>query len=181
MIFSRRRGAWLQTAVLLGGAFTALTAAAQGSLPDTVAPPKAINLGSTSFFDGFSRTTEGWSWLQYARYEDLNRITDYQGHNSPYFQGTHIQVLAALTQFSYASDWHPFGGDGVGFSAAIPLIDFNTRFAVSSPVRLASNGFGIGDLVWGPIYQSRTYKAGDRRAFSSSFCRRSAISTNAIT
>jgi hypothetical protein len=151
---------------LLVWVFAAASAAAQGSLPDTVAPPKALNLGSTSFFDGFSRTTEGWSWLQYARYEDLDRITGYQGHDSPYFRGTHIQVLAALTQFSYTSDWHPFGGDGVGFSAAIAPIDFNTKFADSSPVKLASNGFGIGDLVWGPIYQSRTYKDGDRRVFA---------------
>jgi hypothetical protein len=128
------------------------------SLPDLIAPPKALNLGSTSFFDGFGRTDEGFSWLQYGRYEDLDRITDSQGESSPYFKGTSIQVYSALTQIIYASNWHPFGGDAVGFSAAMPLIDLNTDFAADSPVKLRDNGLGIGDLVWGPSYQSRVYR-----------------------
>jgi hypothetical protein len=153
-------------AALLIASLAILPAAAQTPLPDTVAPPKALNLGTTSFFDGFGRTTEGWTWLQYGRYEDIDRITTYQGHDSPYFQGTHIEVLAALTQFSYTSGWHPFGGDGVGFSAAISLTDLNASFAATSPLKLASNGIGLGDLVWGPIYQSRTYKQDGRAAFA---------------
>jgi hypothetical protein len=160
------RGARLGAAALVAGVFAAVPAAAQLSLPDIVSPPKGLNLGSTSFFDGFGRTTEGWTWLQYGRYEDIDRITGPDGHNSPNFKGTHIQVFAALTQFSYYTGWHPFGGDNVGFSAAMPLINLNAHFADSSPVKLASNGFGIGDLVWGPIYQSRPYIADGRPIFS---------------
>jgi hypothetical protein len=136
------------------------------SLPDLITPPKALNLGSTSFFDGFGRTDEGFSWLQYGRYEDLDRITDSQGTATPYFKGTHIQVFSALTQIIYASDWHPFGGDVVGFSAAAPLIDLNSHFAVDSRVKLKNNGFGIGDLVWGPSYQSRLYRQHGRPVLS---------------
>jgi hypothetical protein len=160
------RGAWPGAAALLTVALAAVPAAAQSSLPDIVSPPKGLNLGSTSFFDGFARETEGWTWLQYLRYEDLDRITGSDGHDSPYFHGTHIEVVAALTQFSYYTGWHPFGGDNVGFSAAMPLINLDTHFADSSPVKLGSNGFGNGDIVWGPIYQSRVYKQDARPVFS---------------
>ena len=117
---------------------------AAADMPDTISLPKGGNYGSTTFFDGFGRTEEGFTLLEYGRYENLNSINDSQGNPSPLFDGTH-------------SDWHPFGGDAVGFSAAIPLIDASSSFADNSPVKLSNNGFGIGDLVWGPIYQSKLY------------------------
>jgi hypothetical protein len=165
------RGTWRRATALLAFAVAFAVAASPAlaqvvSLPDVVSPPKGLNLGSTSFFDGFGRTTEGWTWLQYGRYEDLDRITGPDSHNSPLFQGTHIEVFATLTQFSYYTGWHPFGGDNIGFSAAMPLINLNTHFADSSPVKLTGTGFGNGDLVWGPIYQSRPYKADGRPVFS---------------
>jgi hypothetical protein len=135
-------------------------------VPNTVSPPKGINLGSTSFFDGFGRTTEGWTWLQYGRYEDLTRITDYQGNSNPLFRGTHIQVFVAQTQISYTSAWHPFGGDGFGVSALLPFADFTSHFDQNSPVKLANNGFGVGDLNIGPFYQSRYIMDGDRPVFA---------------
>jgi hypothetical protein len=147
-------------ALLLAG-----TAHAQ-SVPDTISPPKALNLGSTSFFDGYGRTDEGFSLLEYGRYEDLNRITDVNGHDSPYFKGTSIQVFSELTQVVYTSGWHPFGGDAVGISAQVPLIKLSSSFAGDSPVKLNSNTFGIGDLVWGPSYQSRVYQRAGRPVLS---------------
>ncbi len=44
-----------------------MLAGAAQALPVTVSAPKGINLGSTSFFDGMGRTTEGWTVLQYGR------------------------------------------------------------------------------------------------------------------
>ncbi len=136
------------------------------TLPETVGPPKGINLGSTSFFDGFGRTTEGWTWLQYGRYESLDRITGYQGNNSPLFKGTDIQVFVEQTQISWTSPWHPFGGDGAGISALLPMAAFSTHFASNSPVRLSNNDFGVGDLNIGPFYQSRYIMDGDRPVFA---------------
>jgi hypothetical protein len=136
------------------------------SWPDIVPPPKALNLGSTSFFDGFGRTEQGWSILQYGRYENFSSITDSEGRASPYFKGTSIQVFSELTQIAYTTDWHPFGGDAVGFSASVPLVKLATSFAADSPVKLSNNGFGIGDLVWGPLYQSRVFKHGGRPVLS---------------
>jgi hypothetical protein len=151
---------------ILLGTRAAAQAPAIVTLPDTIAPPKALNLGSTSYFDGFGRTTEGWTWLQYGRFEAIDRITDATGGNAPYFKGTSIPVFSALTQICYTSAWQPFGGDAVGFSVAAPLVSLNSHFAADSPVKLNNNGFGIGDAVWGPTYQSKVYTQDGRPVFS---------------
>ncbi len=136
------------------------------SLPDIVPIPKALNLGSTSFFDGFGNVDGGWTLLQYGRYEDIGRINGAQGKPSPYFKGTDLQVLASLTQISYSAPVHPFGGDTLGFSALLSFSNANAHFAADSPVRLRDNGFNVGDMVWGPIYQSRRYMQDGRAVFS---------------
>jgi hypothetical protein len=141
-------------------------AAQAQSLPDTISPPKAINLGRTSFFDGFGRTDEGFTWLQYGRYEDLDRITTADGQNSPFFKSPSIQLFSAVTQIVYTSGWHPFGGDAVGFTAAASVLSLAPSFAPDSPLKLNSNGFGVGDLMWGPGYQSRVYRRQGRPVLS---------------
>jgi hypothetical protein len=145
--------------VLALGLSCLVTAAkAEAGLPATVQIPAGGNYGSTSFYDGFGRVSQGFSLLQYFTYEDVTRINDYQGDKNPLFIGPHIQVFSSLTQISYTTGWHPFGGDGVGFSAALPLVSLNDSFNPASPVKLTANGVGIGDMVWGPIYQSKFYK-----------------------
>lgn len=149
----------LSPVVALLAILSSASVSTAAELPDTIDAPKGLNLGSTSFFDGFGRTSEGWTLLEYGRYESLRSIDDAAGDRSPYFLGTRITVYVALTQISYTSDWHPMGGDAVGFSAALPVIDFKSSFAPQSPVSLGNNGVNIGDLVWGPTYQSRMYES----------------------
>jgi hypothetical protein len=134
--------------------------------PAIITVPSALNLGTTSFFDGFGKTGEGFTLLQYARYEDLNQITDAHGNASPAFKGTDIQVFASLTQIVYSSPLHPFGGDSLGLSALLPVINLNAHFASDSPAKLTGSGVGFGDLVWGPSYQSKTYRDAERPVFS---------------
>jgi hypothetical protein len=130
--------------------------------PNTIAPPKGLNLGSTSFFDGFGRQSEGWTLIEYDRFEDLNQIAGPTGAPNPRFKDTKIVVAVALTQLIYTTDWRPFGGH-IAFSAALPVVDLmRSSFASDSPVKLANNGIGVGDLVWGPIYQSKVYTRGGR-------------------
>jgi hypothetical protein len=131
-----------------------------------VTVPPAGNYGSTSFYDGFGRVTEGFTLLQYGRYESLDSINGSNGRPLPFFKGTDLDVFVSLTQISYTSDWHPFGGDGVGFSFALPVVDLNAHFATDSPAKLGNNNFNIGDAVFGPIYQSHYYMDGDRPEFA---------------
>lgn len=156
-------------ATMAGGLLvSALLAAAAdaASLPNTVSVPAGGNYGSTSFYDGFGRVTPGFTILEYGTFADINSITDAQGNESPAFKDPSITAYSLLTQISYTTNWHPFGGDGVAFSVATPLVDLNSSFASDSPVKLSNNGFNIGDTVWGPIYQSRYYKDGDRPDFA---------------
>jgi len=142
-----------QTLVVAATALLALNAHAANP-PDTITTPKGLNLGSTSFFDGFGRQTPGWTLLQYGRYEDVNEIDGAAGHPNALFSKPRIRVFVSLTQFSYTTDWHPFGGT-FAFSAALPVVAYlRTDFAADSRVKLTDNGTNIGDLVWGPIYQS---------------------------
>ncbi len=142
-----------------------LSSSAAAGPPNTIAPPKGLNLGSTSFFDGMGRQSQGWTVIEYDRFEDLNTITGPTGAPSPYFRGTKIVVAVALTQLIYTTDWSPFGGH-IAFSAALPLVDFvRSSFSTDSPVKLANNGAGIGDLVVGPIYQSKVYTKDGRPSF----------------
>jgi hypothetical protein len=155
---------WILAAAFGVAALTAPPARA-GALPDIVSAPKGVNLGSTSFYDGFGRTEEGWTWLQYGRFENLSRITGAQGNTSPLFKGT-IDVFVAQTQIAYASPWHPFGGDATGISALLPFAAFHAGFGEDSPLKLRSDGFGIGDLNFGPFYQSKHYLRGGRPVFA---------------
>jgi hypothetical protein len=146
---------------LLASALLA-TAANAASLPNTVNVPAGGNYGSTSFYDGFGRVTPGFTLLEYGTYADVNNITNAEGDKNPAFKNPSITAYSLLTQVSYTTDWHPFGGDGVAFSVATPLVDLNTSFASNSKVKLSNNGFNVGDTVWGPIYQSRYYFDGKR-------------------
>jgi hypothetical protein len=49
-------------------------------------------------------------------------------------------VFVAQTQVSYTSNWHPFGGDGVGVSVLLPFVDFTSHFDQNSRVKLTNNG-----------------------------------------
>jgi hypothetical protein len=133
---------------------------AQAALPDVVKPPSSINLGSTSFYDGFGRTQPGLTILQYFRWTHDTAINLDNGNENPNFTDPRITPLPSLTQFSVATRWHPFGGCA-GFSVAVPVSYISTSFAPDSRVKLSANSFGIGDLVGGPIYQSKYFVHGE--------------------
>jgi hypothetical protein len=153
-------------ATALAMAVTVMGSADAGAPPNTISPPRGLNLGSTSFFDGLGRQSPGWTFIEYGRFEDLDGMTGPTGAPNPRFKDPRIVVSVALTQLIYTTDWRPFGGH-VAFSAALPVVDVaRSSFAADSPLKLANNGAGIGDLVWGPIFQSRVYMAGGRPRFA---------------
>jgi len=158
------RPQWLALAVLAWLILCPAPARAQ-SVPDTVKPPGGGNYGSTSFYDGFGRVTQGWTLLEYGTWEAINTIDSYNGP-AKVFDKPGIDAYVLLTQLGYTTSWHPFGGDGVGFSAAVPLVNLNSYDGAGSLAHLHANGFGLGDMVWGPIYQSKYYTDGDRPDFA---------------
>jgi hypothetical protein len=143
----------LLSAAALSGA---ISGGAQAPLPDVVKPPAGINLGSTSFYDGFGRTRPGVTLLQYFRWTHDTEISNRAGMENPLFIAPQINVFPSLTQAIVATAWHPMGGTA-GFSVLVPLVELRSSFAANSPKTLSSNGFGVGDIIAGPIYQSRMY------------------------
>lgn len=153
-----RRANFLRALLLSAATLAAghIHAAAQAALPDVVKPPAGINLGSTSFYDGFGRIKPGLTVLQYFRWTHDTEIDNALGSENPRFLAPRIDVYPSLTQAIVTSKWHPFGG-GTGFSVLLPIVDLEASFAASSPKRLSSNGLGIGDVVAGPIFQSKYF------------------------
>ncbi|AJQ89029.1 SphA family protein [Xanthomonas oryzae pv. oryzicola] len=145
---SRRQPA-LIIAVLLAAASPAAWAQA---VPETAAVPQGINLGGTSFLDGFSSMKPGWTVIEYLRHADFDAIKNASGDNSPAFRDPKIGTSVLLTQLIYVTPY-TWKGSALSFNAIVPLVNYDTSFAADSPVRLSSNGLGVGDISFGPALQ----------------------------
>lgn len=121
-------------------------------VPQTVQLTNGLNTGGTSFLDGFTSTEPGWAIVQYARYSHLDAINDAHGDDVPAFRDPRIDSSLLLTQFVYATRYKPFGGV-LGFTALLPFVNLDASFAAESPVHLRDNGFGLGDVTFGPYLQ----------------------------
>jgi hypothetical protein len=158
------RFSYLASAVLVAGVLGAAPASAQTKLPDIIKEPGALNLGGTSFFDGFGRVDTGFSFLQYGHFSDLDNISTPNGKSNPEFNHPSLISEATLEQLSFTTPWHPFGG-AVAFSAALPIVNLNPHFDEPGVV-LHGNGLGIGDITWGPMFQSAPVMLDGRPVFS---------------
>jgi hypothetical protein len=132
--------------------------------------PNGINLGGTSFFDGFGATKPGWTYLGYYQYANATHITDNSGGDSAEFKTPRISDLLILNQFAYTTPYTLFNGQGhVGFTVLIPYLFFNKSFDASSPIKLTDNGNGFGDTTWGVYLQMDPVFSGHRPVFSQRF------------
>lgn len=149
----------LCTAAVLGA--LCATGAQAGNLE-----PAGINLGGTSFFDGFGPTEPGLAYLGYYQYSQLNHIEDNNGNDSPAFKNPKINVLLMLNQLAYTTSKTFFNGSAhLGFTGLLPLLHFDTSFDPASPVKLSSSN-GFGDLTFGPYLQFNPVMSGGRPVFS---------------
>ncbi len=164
MIFLKRTGRkHLRLGALAAALWVALSAGlvrasayGQTALPDVVKPTLSINLGSTSFYDGFGRLQPGLTVLEYFRWSHNTAISDSNGIENALFTAPRINSFPSLTQIIVATKWRPFGG-AVGFSVLVPLAGLQADFAANSPQRLSANGLGLGDMIAGPAYQSKSF------------------------
>ncbi|SBV49420.1 hypothetical protein XBLMG947_0192 [Xanthomonas bromi] len=145
---SRRQPALIIAALLVA----ASPAAWAQAVPETAAVPQGINLGGTSFFDGYSSMKPGWTAIEYLRHSDFDAVKDANGDNSPAFRDPNIGVSVALTQLIYVTPYTWKGGV-LSLNTIVPLVNYDTSFGADSPVRLSSNGFGMGDISFGPALQ----------------------------
>jgi hypothetical protein len=131
--------------------------------------PAGLNLGDSSFMDGFGRTDPGLVYQEYFQIEQLNAIVGANGAKMSDFQGTNISSLVLINQLSYVSPAHLFGGS-LGAEVLLPLVDLSASFAPNSPEKLtADSGFNVGDTTWGVFLQMPPVTAGGRSVFDQRF------------
>ena len=138
-----------RAAVLAGPLLLTCAASVWAQVP-AVAQPGGLNLGSTSFYDGFSGPA-GWSWLSWLRHSSANRIKDGNGNNVPVFQDPKISSVAWVNQIAYAMPTS-FGGWRPGFTAILPAVALNSSFGPGPSLK--DSGSGFGDLMIGAALQS---------------------------
>jgi hypothetical protein len=126
--------------------------------PDVVKLPGGMNLGSSSFYDGFGRTDPGWTGLNYYRWNHLTSVKDGGGHNSPLFVNPHVDAVSAIFQAVYASPI-PVSYGAIEFEVILPIVDFQSHFDAPGTV-LKNNGLNFGDLSVGAVYQSKPMSMG---------------------
>jgi hypothetical protein len=154
--------------------------------------PAGINLGATSFLDGFGRNEEGFTYLVYGQYARSREITGDDGKpltvcNAPegchpggisaipVFKDPRLDVYALVNQLAYTLPEKLFNDSAhLGFNFILPFVAFNTSFGsltatdvgktLATP--LSDNGAGFGDLTFGSFMQFRPLMAGKRPVFS---------------
>ena len=131
--------------------------------------PAGINLGGSSFMDGFGRTRQGFVYQQYLLAQHYDSIAGPNGSQPRIFRGTDLNALVSLNQLIYVSPYHLLGGT-FGAEALLPIVHLDTSFASDSPVKLTANhGPALGDLTWGVFLQMPPVMKGGRPVFSERF------------
>jgi hypothetical protein len=132
--------------------------------------PAGLNLGATSFFDGFGRTSEGFTYLVYAQYGMARSIKNDEGKSLPYFNNPRIDAFALINQLVYTLPEELFNDRAkLGIDFILPVVGFNTGFDPPPPApgaTLLDNGVGLGDLTFGPLLQFRPVIYDGRPVFS---------------
>lgn len=112
-----------------------------------------INLGATSFFDGFGRADAGFVYQTYLQYGWARQINDAAGHKIDVFENAQIDALTWLHQANYFFPGTLFGGRAqAGLNLIVPVVGFRTHFNQVGPV-LTDNEVGFGDVTFGPFLQ----------------------------
>ena len=105
--------------------------------------PAGLNLGVTSFYDGFSGGP-GWAWQTTLRHSNANKIAGANGDASPVFKDPSIQSDVMINQLSYAST-QTYGGWRPALMLIAPVVSLKTSFGAGPSLK--SGGSALGDIT----------------------------------
>lgn len=132
--------------------FASVTAlASNGPPPPTVSQPSGINLGGTSFYDGFAGPP-GLSHLTYLKFSSASSIRGNSGKENSAFDDPQISVVTLINQLSYYAPETIGGGAHLGWSLLVPVVSLDGDFG-DKGVKLKDNATGMGDVTLGPQVQ----------------------------
>ncbi len=121
------------------------------SIPALVQAPHGINLGNTSFFDGFSTLKPGIAVLDYFQYNHANSLTNSYGANATTFDHPVLNSTTDVAQLSWASPLS-IRGNRVGIDFIVPLVALSTSYGPNGG-EFNNNGTKLGDITAGPFLQ----------------------------
>lgn len=128
--------------------------------------PAGINLGGSSYMDGFGKAGPGFAYIGLLQYRDNDKIYDNDGKDNPAFVRPRIRSTVALNQLAYTSDVRVLGGL-LGATALLPVVRLAASASPDSFVRLDSPaGTKQGDLTLGLFLQMDPVIENGRPVFS---------------
>lgn len=140
--------------VILAAGMLAVTT----STPSGAAERAGINLGVTSFFDGFGSTDPGCTYLHYGGY---NAFDTYNGPDGHTIADWSLQAAYTVQQIACNAGWTVLGTvPGAGVVVPIGGQD------ISPSPPLFDNGTGLGDIMLDLYLQFKPVKRGGRAVFS---------------
>jgi len=133
--------------------------------------PAGIDLGLTSFFDGFGKNEPGFVYLTYAFYQVGHQINKEDGTAQTLFGTPKVNDFVWINQLVLMSPETLFGGAAhLGLNVVwATIIALDTDFSTASPApgfQLKDNGVGTGDLTTGLLLQFKPMFVGGRPVIS---------------
>jgi hypothetical protein len=122
----------------------AQSAPPRAQIPDLMKLPGIINLGATTFRDGFLPTNPDCAYFQYLRRNSWNEIHDKNGKDVAAFKDLEIDVTGAASQLACTTPVKILGG-ALGFHTIVPIAELQSS-ADPSGIVLQDSGFGFGDI-----------------------------------
>lgn len=136
--------------------------AAAGCAPAQAAERGGINLGATSFFDGFGST--GAYVCGYLQYNGYLAFEAFNGPDGDKIADNALRGGYVVPQIYCNSGWTVLGGR-LGLDVVVPFFGYD----ISPSPPLSDNGIGLGDIMVGPGLQFPPVKRGGRDFFSHGF------------
>jgi hypothetical protein len=146
---------------------SAQTQAPPAQTPDLMKLPGIINLGATTFRDGFLPTNPGCAYFQYLRQNSWNGVRDKDGKDIAAFKNLDIDATAAASQLACSTPVKIFGGT-LGFETLIPVAELHSA-SDPSGIMLKDNGFGLGDIFLASYLQMPPVMQNGRPIYSQRF------------
>jgi hypothetical protein len=145
--------------LLFGGLVAGLlTFGTTALMPAAAAERTGINLGNTSFFDGFADVEPGCAYIQFLGHDAFNTVNGSNGNKA---FDARLDINYAVPQVTCNSDYKFFGGT-LGWNVILPVSEQSSSF-------FSTNGIGVGDFLTGPYIQFPPVMSNGRPVFSQGF------------
>lgn len=131
--------------------------------------PAGINLGGTSFMDGFGRFNPGFTMIELLQYKAVDKISDHAGDQKPIFNDPKVDSTVLISHLAYTTPYTVLGGH-VGVEALVPIVHNRAREKSDSLVEFKSDpGANFGDITWGAFLQMDPVMSDGRPVFVQRF------------